>query len=642
MALKNKNPHLARWEWIALVVVVLLATWLRLGRTGIIEFKRDEATLSRLALDVAQRQHWTWVGIGSSVGFPNAPINVYLFAVPYAISDNPLLATLFVGFLNIVAVALVWRLTRRYFGPQAAVMAALLFATSPWAALYARKIWAQDLLPPFVLLTAFTGILGFLEGKRWAQLFHLPLLALTVQIHFGAISWVPISAVLILLGWRNWSRWLWAGVALAVLLSLPYLYGLYDADLLSLSALRESLSQSSEGTPPRERHFETTAFDHAWLVVSGRDIHALAGEDAFQDYLDTIPPVYSFFSILPLLTLLSLPVLGYLAYRRRDLRLWLILALWLIVPILAFSYTWAEPQPHYMLPMLPVAFVLIGALLAQGWHWPMVRPVISIGLVVMVVLQAFVVLRLLDFLGKTDTPGAFGTPLAYQLPIREALLDDAPQRVIVVSNGNSPQFDQAPAVWDVLLDRLPNVDFLAANHWWIIPDRPTPMLIAPETSAAWREPLRGTSTSFPLRDGEGNYQLWRDFSVALPDNLTTIEGAFANGVILESVQREADVLWLVWRIPNPASQTLPIAFVHGLDVNDQRIQQVDQPFIAEAYWLAGDRLLWRVEMSLSDVQTLRIGLYVLVGEAQFQNIEHLDTNGVYVDQWIVLPVAMLG
>lgn len=632
----NRRKRLARLEWIALIGLLLLAAWLRLGRTGTVEFKRDEATLSRLALDVGQAENWTWLGIGSSVGFPNAPINVYIFAIPYAISDNPLLATLFVGFLNIIAVALLWVFTRRYINPTAALIAGWLFAASPWGAIYARKIWAQDLLAPFVILTVFTGILGFLEGKRWAQLIHLPLLAITVQIHFGAVTLIPISIVLLLMGIRQWSRWFWAGIALAGLVSMPFLYGLYDAELLSVSAIRDSLDSGEE----RDRSLETTAFDHAWLVVSGRDVHALAGVGEFQNYLDTIPPVYDLFSLIPILTIVAVVVSGRIVYQQqRNVKLWWILLLWLILPVLGFSYTWAEPQPHYMLPMLPAAFVFVAMLLSQVQQWPIARGAMLIGLGVLVGLQAFVTIRLYDFLGDTYTAEAFGTPLSYQLPIRDTVLDQDPQRVIVVSNGNSTEFDQDPAVWSILLNRVPNVDFIAVGDWWLSPADEALFLLSQDAiQSDWDNRLTGMSTTFDLRPNEGSYALWQDVRVAMPTIDDSALGHYANGVELLDVSRDGDVLWVMWQLPNPTANVLPIAFVHGVDVSDQRIQQVDNPFVAEAYWVAGDQLLWRVQMPLSDVVSLRIGLYVLVGEAQFQNIPHVDTNGAYVDQWIALPL----
>ena len=99
------------------------------------------------------------------------------------------------------------------------------------------------MLAPFIIATVFTGILGFLEQKpkRWAQLIHLLLLALTVQIHFGAVTLIPLTLLMMILGRQQIKREFWIGIGLAGLVSLPFIYGLYDADLLSLSAIRDSL-----------------------------------------------------------------------------------------------------------------------------------------------------------------------------------------------------------------------------------------------------------------------------------------------------------------------------------------------------------------------------------------------------------------
>ena len=114
-------------------------------------------------------------------------------------SDSPIPATLFVGVLNVIAVGLTWGLARRYYGPVAAITAGILYAASPWAVIYSRKIWAQDLLPPFVVATVFTGLLGYGEGKRWARWAHWPLLAITVQIHYGAFTLIPLSLLMLAL-----------------------------------------------------------------------------------------------------------------------------------------------------------------------------------------------------------------------------------------------------------------------------------------------------------------------------------------------------------------------------------------------------------------------------------------------------------
>ena len=179
--MKPNSAPLARWELALLVAILLLAGALRMGAPGLTEFKRDEANLSRLALNLAQGKGFPLLGISSSVGVPNPPISVYLFALPYLFDHTPILATVFVGALNTLAVALTWALVRRTFGPRPALIAALLYAAAPWGVLFARKIWAQDLLPPFVVGAALLGVIGFGSGDRGRRR-CTALLALAVQV----------------------------------------------------------------------------------------------------------------------------------------------------------------------------------------------------------------------------------------------------------------------------------------------------------------------------------------------------------------------------------------------------------------------------------------------------------------------------
>src|SRR5258708_11766182 len=218
----------AALEWMLLAAILILAAVLRLGWPGVVEFKRDEANLSVLTLDLVHGRNFPLLGIDSSVGIRNAPMNVYALVPPYLLSSNPVLATEYVGLLNVIAVLLVYGLARRYYGVLPAVMAGLLYAGSPWAVIYSRKIWAPDMLPVCVLLTIGTGLLGLIAGERCADLAHLPLLAITGQIHYVTFVLIPISLYLIYVG-RQQRRLTWqffASLSLVVLVVLPYLIGI--------------------------------------------------------------------------------------------------------------------------------------------------------------------------------------------------------------------------------------------------------------------------------------------------------------------------------------------------------------------------------------------------------------------------------
>ncbi len=628
-----------RRELIALVGMCFLAAMLRLGSPEIVEFKRDEANLSRLSIDLATGEQFPWLGIGSSVGFPNSPINVYLFALPYTISHNPLIASLFVGFLNIVAVALLWRMTRRYFGETAALMAGLFYAVSPWAAIYSRKIWAQDVLPPFVMATVFTGILGFLEEqpKRWSQLLHVPLLAITVQIHFGAFTLIPLTGLILGLGWRNIRREFWLGLGIAGLACLPYLYGLYDADMLHTASIRESLDRPTEETAVPVGTVDSAALDYAWFTVAGTDIHSLAGEHQFQRYLDSVPSVYALFKLIPLSVVITALGMGVTAYRRRS-RLLVVLLAWLVLPVAAFIYTWAAPQPHYMIPMMPVAFLVLGV--GIDYVQRHLKTVVYVSVAVVVILQAWLLLALFGFLGSHNTIGAFGTPLGHLLDVRSAVMDSQASRIIVVSDGDTPPFDGEAAVWNVLLTDLPAVGFVASEYLWPLPvDDKTMLLVSPRADDNWlTNTTHPPNQVFNLRPDEGQYQLWNEIPFDTPNDLQNIDARFENGVRLVGLWREDEAtLWLVWELPVPRDETQYIVFVHTMDESDNRLDQVDLPFWQQSYWQEGDRLLMRTTLpAYAETQSLRIGMYTLISENNYRTSELLDSEGRYVDQWFVV------
>ncbi len=182
--------RMSRREWAAVVALLLLAGVVRLARPDLTEFKADEGRLLTLALATAGGEVVRH-GIASSVGFPNAPLSAWLYALPLLLWAHPYAATLFTGLLNTLAVGGVYWLARRYWGAPAALAAALLLAAGPWAILFSRKIWAQNLLPLFAVGWGIGGALAFVEGRRPFVVLHLLCLALAVQIHPAAAGLAP-------------------------------------------------------------------------------------------------------------------------------------------------------------------------------------------------------------------------------------------------------------------------------------------------------------------------------------------------------------------------------------------------------------------------------------------------------------------
>ncbi|MFN8373508.1 MAG: glycosyltransferase family 39 protein [Anaerolineae bacterium] len=630
----------SRLEWAAFIGIILLAAVLRLGAPGVIEFKRDEAALSQLALGMARGHHFPLLGISSSVGIPNAPFNIYIMALPYVFSSDPTLATQFIGLLNVFAVALTYLLARRYYGITAALVASLSYAASPWGVIYSRKIWAQDLLPFFTLLTLGAGLAGFIEGKKWGQWLHLPLLVITGQIHYGAFVLVPLSLYLIVVGRKRWTRALPLSLIPAALLTVPYLIGLAQTIAPNSGAV---LNMAADSGTSRIIAPTTQTLEYALLTISGTDIHSLAGPQRFQDYLDSVPNVYPLFYLLATAVLTVFIGLSLRLWRHRDERSAVdgLLLLWMAFPIVAFSFSWTAIYPHYLIPMMPAAYLLLGIGAQALWDKPTRtwRSLFALaGAVVgaIAALQIWLLLTLFSFLYFNATPDGFGTPLGYLLPIRQAVLEHQPDQIIVDVGGQAVGFDGEATVWNFLLVDVPDVRFVDAATQ-VYPQQNAAYLsncnLPEQTQSPDAASQRFDLRPIDLNSTEGCYRLSTlptfdsQYVHANPDNL-----AYDNGTRVFGYTWDNQCLQVFWEISARTSQDYSFA-VHFVDADGNGIANADALSWQGRYWREGDRVIRRFCLPEANpaIAGVNLGMYTYDG-VNFYNANLLDASGTPVGQ----------
>lgn len=616
-----------------LAAVLITAAYLRMGQAGIVEYKRDEANLSQLALDFAHGGDLPLLGISSSVGIPNAPINVYILAIPYFFDSNPLYATQFIGFLNVMAVALTYWLARRYTNPYAALLAALFFAVSPWSIIFSRKIWAQNMLPPFIIATVLTGILGFVERKPWAQILHLPLLVITGQIHYGAFVIIPVSIYVIWIGRQALSRVFVFSVTLAFVITFPYLIGMVRAGFDNLDVLRDQLA-SDTGQPIA---VTDAAVHGAAVMIAGTEIHSLAGPERFVEYLDTAPDAYWFMGLLAWLVAFSVLWLVVRVIRWQDWRTPIDVALliWLGFPILAYSVTWTEFFIHYLIPIMPAAFLILAFALYDLWYSAVryrraLVVGVTLGVVGILVFQAWMWLLLLQFVDEHDTPDGFGTPLHYLLQVRSEILEQNPQQVLAALGEQALIYDNEPSVWNTLLYDMPVVRFV---------DDVTHVYPA-EDALTLSDDCRASGEQFLLRQGMGCYVISsrsaHDFD---PEAFRAIEDArFANGVRLRWYQWDEGCLSLAWEIFSTTEKDYFFA-VHFVNEHDERLASGDGLSWFGRYWRPGDLVVREFCLTEPDpaISDVHIGMYTYV-DGRFDNVDLLDSLGNLVGQSVKLSL----
>jgi hypothetical protein len=367
-----------RWEFLAVLGIAALAAWLRLRQLDLVEFKRDEA----IAIDMARgvlAGHFPTAGLTSSTGALNPPLLIYLTAIPLAVRDDPLAATAFVALLAVAAVTLTYFVLRPRFGSLVALGAAALFATAPWAVLFGRKVWGQNVLP-IVSVGLLWSLFAVLERRRSRAVAFVPIgICLAFQLNFSAIALtIPAAAALLYRASDVHWRALAVGVGVAFLLLEPWLLHQTTHGFADISALlsREDVEEAAtaESGP-------VDAFRISLRLVGVGDWEYVTAESLTPFSRDAGPAwelarsasvVAAALFVLGLITSAVCVVRHAGVARRRP---WLelgpaagrgLLLVWLAGTWLVYAAPASDRlYPHYLIVTFPVSFVVLALGLAD-------------------------------------------------------------------------------------------------------------------------------------------------------------------------------------------------------------------------------------------------------------------------------------
>ena len=549
----------SRRDWLALLLVLIVAALLRFQQSDVVEYFHDDAMLSTLALELASGARFPFTGILSSTGIPNSPASVYLLAVPFSLNADPQFAIHFIMLMNSVGVGLLWLLARWQFGARVALLAGLTYALNPWAVLFSRKIWAQELHTPLILLGLLVLLYGLgsaSDGQRnrparaVAQVFSLPILSFAIQMHFAALALLPLMALITWRGRRQIIRWAFAlSILLSILVCLPYAVGLSQ----TLDADPERIADAARRASDDRLGISAKPLQDLVFLASGYGLETWLAPDQRDSLTESMPALRH----LSLLLLIPM-ILGAIACFKYRKKWAAILLVWALLPPLLLLINWTPAYIHYFIPCIPALALLTGlgidCALERYKSRRFTSAAIALFMLVMWLLQILSWQAALGFVAENDVPyPGFTTPLRSLNPLRERLRGE--QDVVIVSAGMSWNLHHEVAVWDTLLWRdVACVRTLRGDGYAVFPDRPFTAVIAPDAPADPVRNLYRTATPelFPTRKGGADYVVHRWESAphwnGIP--ISSIEPArFDNGVELTGYGLAADQIVLTWRLP---------------------------------------------------------------------------------------------
>jgi 4-amino-4-deoxy-L-arabinose transferase-like glycosyltransferase len=579
---------ISRLEWIALIIILMIAAVLRFGWLGVNSFAFDEAYLSLAALNMARGGHFATIGMPSSAGVPNLPVAVWIFSIPYLISSNPLVATCFVGLLSLLAVWGIWWLAHQQWGAAAGLAAALFLAVSPYSVLYARNIWAQNLLPPLAVLWLITGYQALrMRTDRWIAI-HVFVGGIAFQVHYAGIALTLGTLWLIVVHswWRKIHPVLIGGL-LSVLAIVPTIWRILFSDPQIIDQFRRVAGNSASVDLTSLRQLLNISLGRAWSYL------ALGEKDTFS--LQLAPTI-----IVAVLLVIGLLFITRALVQRKEassVNLAELIILSAVFPVLWLLRHTTPPLPHYQLVVLPAAALLIGATVygIRGyWRWIPIA-----GVVVLSLIWSAQLTQSFSLAAQTVTPKGLGTPLS----INQAVATAVPPSTtpILFTHGDNPDLDGEAAIFSVLWWDRPH-RIVDGENLLILPDNPTYIIATVHSFQAWEEldaaGLAQLVERFPRREGELTFIATVYDGKTEPSGFTPLTPVlFAHGVQLEGWKgrRVGDRLRIstLWRVMSlPASGTYQ-QFHHlrtATTLDGEPFKVSDVPLSAKQ-WRIGDRLI---------------------------------------------------
>ena len=595
-----------KWELIGLFVVLGWATYLRVGHLGTNSFGFDEARVSHMALQMARGGQFAQMGMQSSTLVPNLPAVIWIFAIPYWITADPLGANIFIGLIGVTAVFAIYWLARQAWGPWAGFCAGLLLAASPLAVAYSRSVWSQNLLIPFATFWALTGVLGIAQKKPWALALHAFLAGFTFQIHFAGIPLI-LGSIWLGLRYQLWRQWkpILVGGFFAFLALLPYVQIVWCC---GPGTQQDWLTLLNSPSITNTHILELVAN----MATSSNWESLMVGIDWQWE-----PPL-SFGLSFAWIALIIMSTIGFplsvwltIRYRHRapdwESVLTTLLPVWLIVvPLYHFRFR-AEVGNRYLLTMLP-AFILLVALLI-GWQRQKRWWTVGFTAVILTIalIQTSTVVQALNLTAQQFTLNGMGTPLSYHREAARALQDGSP--IVLHTFDDNAAYAGDAATFSILFWDYPH-RIVDGRSVILFPatksnKQPVHLMTTYDNIPAWQEILANGIAddvqTLPRRPGELPYLATTVTNFDLPHFTPTEPIRLENGATLLGWHaRENNGVWrffTMWQVAAQSADRNFHQFNHFQDGISAEPVAIHDTRLSSGAWQDGDTIITWVDFN---------------------------------------------
>lgn len=347
----SKIDILSTKKTLFLFALILLASLIfRVTNLNLIEFKTDEAVNLLLASRPLFGHSFAPGGTVSSIGILNPPLFTYLLFPLTAVSMDPRWLSFAIGLINSIAIAFLFLILKKYYNQTIAFISTLLMAFSPWAIIYSRKIWTQDLLVPF-FIPFFWSYNKLLVEKK--QVFWVPysIFALfLIQLHQISLIFVSIFTIFLLTQKIKLNfKYILIGSFIGILPFIPFVFFELNNNCPDCKAFLDARTKLSS-----QRSVEV--FMRPFQIASQGDFRFILGNDTLTfsktfNFTDKLRKVFY-------IEYLLIPI-GIIIFFKKYKKFSSLIYTVIILPIIYYLLK-IEPFMHYYIIILPLLFLFLG------------------------------------------------------------------------------------------------------------------------------------------------------------------------------------------------------------------------------------------------------------------------------------------
>ncbi|KKR73440.1 MAG: hypothetical protein UU15_C0010G0010, partial [Candidatus Levybacteria bacterium GW2011_GWC2_40_7] len=333
-----------------LLIVLALSLLFRITNLDLIEFKADEGINLFLASRPIFGHGFAPGGTVSSLGVTNFPLINYLLLPLVMISKDPRIISFFIALINSLAIVGFFIIVRRYYNQTIAFTSSLLMATSPWAILFSRKIWAQDFLIPLFIpfFLSFHKIVIDKDRRYW--LLYAASSLFLIQIHQSALFFIfPLTAFMAYRRTGISSKYSLVGIALGLLPTVLYLLYQLRTGCFDCKMILSSSERVSDVSSP-------LLFLRPFQIIHQGNFFPILGENVVY-FAQNFPIAY--FSKYIYYAEYFLLALGAILFYKLFKKVGFIIFPVILLPFI-YAFFRLEPHIHYFLIVAPFLFLFLG------------------------------------------------------------------------------------------------------------------------------------------------------------------------------------------------------------------------------------------------------------------------------------------